>query len=167
MACDGFPFEAISKAKALRTALNNSVMQNNGWESLHRQITSAEGEKWFRAARVRSEWKAPSRRMIEHARRYLEFDPAEYWNLVRAPVLAMYGERDAQVPLFEAQTMFQRVFPPANGRSRTIHVYSKANHNLLEAETGCDAEVPTLSRIVPGYYQTLITWAIQQVHGTP
>lgn len=165
--CEGFPAEAIAKAKQLRIALNDAVLQNSKWQSLQHQIGVAEGEKWFRGARVRPEWKAPSETRIDLTRRYLDFDPAAYWKLVRAPVLALYGEADTQVSATESRTALERLLPAAKDDNRTIHIYPKANHIFLEAETGCDDEVPMLSRIVPGYYQTLITWAARQIKPKP
>jgi dipeptidyl aminopeptidase/acylaminoacyl peptidase len=105
--------------------------------------------------------------MIDQSRRYLDFDPADYWKLVKVPVLAMYGEADTQVPAQESRMIFQQLLPAANTQNVTIHLYPKANHIFMEAETGCDDEVPTLSRIVPGYYQTMVTWAVRQIRATP
>jgi pimeloyl-ACP methyl ester carboxylesterase len=165
--CEGFPPADIGKAKALRIALNRAVVQNSNWEILESDIIAAEGEKWFRAARVQPEWKAPSQRMKDRTRRYLDFDPSDSWKLVSAPVLALYGEADTQVPAQESRMMFERLLPAPKAHNLTIHIYPKANHIFLESETGCDDEAPTLSRIVPGYYQTLITWAVRQVRTTP
>ncbi len=105
--------------------------------------------------------------MIDRTRRYLDFNPADYWKLVKAPVLAMYGETDTQVQAHESRTMLQQSLPAAKDHHRTIYIYPNANHIFLEAEIGCDEEIPKLSRIVPGYFQTLINWAVRQVRITP
>jgi pimeloyl-ACP methyl ester carboxylesterase len=165
--CAVFSTEAIAKAKVLRVALNDAVLQNRNWESLRLEIEVAEGEKWFRGARVSREWKTPSQAMIDRTRRYLDFNPADYWKLVKAPVLAMYGETDTQVQAHESRTMLQQSLPAAKDHHRTIYIYPNANHIFLEAEIGCDEEIPKLSRIVPGYFQTLINWAVRQVRITP
>lgn len=112
---------------------------------------------------MRPAWKSPSQTMIERTRRYLAFDPADYWKFVSVPVLAVYGDVDTQVPVHESE----RFLPAEKNHNRTLRIYNKANHIFLEAETGCDDEMPTLSRIVPGYFQTLITWALRQVRSTP
>jgi pimeloyl-ACP methyl ester carboxylesterase len=165
--CAGFPEEAIAKAKALRIALNTAVLLNRNWELLRREIEVSEGERWFREARVSREWKTPSKTMIDRTRRYLDFNPADYWKSVKVPVLAMYGEIDTQVQAHESRTMLQQVLPTTKDHQRTIYTYPKANHIFLEAETGCDDEMPTLSRIVPGYYPTLVNWVLRQVRSTP
>jgi hypothetical protein len=86
--CAKSPAEAVAKAKALRVTLHDGVLQNRNWESLQREIEVAASEKWLRGARVNREWKTRSKAVIERTRRYLDFDPAEYWKLVRAPVVA-------------------------------------------------------------------------------
>jgi pimeloyl-ACP methyl ester carboxylesterase len=165
--CAGFPAEAIAKAKALRVALNDAVLQNQNWKSLQREIEVAERERWFRGARVSREWKTPSQAMIALTRRYLDFNPVDYWKLVKTPVLAMYGEADTQVQADESRTILQQALPDVKNHHRTVYIYPKAKHIFLEAETGCDEEMPTLSRIVPGYYQTLMNWAVRQIRATP
>ena len=134
--CAGVPAEGIAKAKALRVALQDAVLQNRNWESLQREIEAAEGEKWFRGARVSREWKTPSQAMIDRTGRYLDFNPAGYWKLVKAPVLAMYGETDTQVQAHESRMMLQQALPAAKDHQRTIYIYPTANHIFLEAETG-------------------------------
>jgi dipeptidyl aminopeptidase/acylaminoacyl peptidase len=101
--------------------------------------------------------------MIEENRRYLDFNPAIFWIQVRAPVLAMYGEVDTQVATEESQKRLQNALRKAQHRDHSIHVFPKSNHIFVEADGGCSDEYPKLSRIVPGYFQTLITWPLRHV----
>jgi dienelactone hydrolase len=73
--------------------------------------------------------------MIDRTRRYLDFNPADYWKLVKALVLAMYGETDTQVQAHESRPMLQRALPTAKDHHRTIYMYPKANHIFLEARS--------------------------------
>jgi hypothetical protein len=57
----------------------------------------------------------------------------------------------------------EQLLPAQKDHGRTIQIYPKANHIFVESQTGCDDEVPTLSRIVPGYFHTLVTWAVRRV----
>jgi len=161
--CEGFSDEDVTRAKALRISLNEAVLKNGPWIQLARDIQSAETEKWFRGARVAPGWKSPFAAMIETNRRYLDFDPAKYWRQVKVPVLVVYGELDTQVDVKESQRIISRAHTKAQNRDHTVVVFPKANHILLEADRGCPDEYPRLSRIVPGYFNTLITWVLRRV----
>jgi hypothetical protein len=161
--CDeGFSADEIAQARTLRASMNRTVVKNGPWQELENDILAAEKEKWFRGARVGGQWKKPSAGMIENNRRYLDFDPAKFWIHVTAPVLALYGEVDTQIDTAESQKRLQNLLREARHRDHTVRTFAKANHTFLEAESGCSDEYPKLSRIVPGYFHTLITWALKR-----
>ncbi len=165
--CQGFSATDISKAKSLRTELNEAILHNGPWDRLRREIEAAQKEGWFRSSRVAAEWMTPSTAHAEHAARYLDFDPAEYWKLVKAPILALYAEVDSQVEADTNRLKLIQILSNAGRQNYFIYTFPKANHVFLEAETGCADEIPNLSRIVPGYYHTLITWTLKLVHVEP
>lgn len=161
--CQGFSADDISRAKTLRDSLNRTVLANGPWPKLASDIQAAEKEKWFREARVTTQWKKPSADMIEANRRYLDFEPASFWIHVRAPVLAIYGEVDTQIATAESQKSLQSALRKAQHHDHIIQVFPKTNHIFLEADSGCSDEYSKLSRIVPGYFHTLITWTLRHV----
>ena len=164
MRCEGSSGEEIAKAKALRNSLNESVLENGSWPQLRRDIEAAEQEKWFRSARVSPEWKEHSAVMLERDRRYLDFDPTKFWRRVKTPVLAVFGEVDTQVSTGEeSQRILRNALEEAQNRDYAIRFFPKANHIFLEVSSGCPDEFPQLSRFVPGYFDTLVTWAFRQI----
>lgn len=52
------------------------------------------------------------------------------------------------------------------GRRNTdyaMKVFPKANHNIMEAETGSDSELPRLDRFVPEFLDTMTDWLRSRV----
>lgn len=47
--------------------------------------------------------------------------------------------------------------------SSTIKVFPRANHGLLEAETGDGKEWARTRRFVPGYFDTVVNWIHKRV----
>ena len=52
----------------------------------------------------------------------------------------------------------RRALRAAGNRRVTIKVFDDANHSLMEAVTGGNAEIPTLKRMAPGVFDTLRAW---------
>jgi hypothetical protein len=50
-------------------------------------------------------------------------------------------------------------------RDYTLRMLPKANHLLLEARIGNNAEMPSLQRFVPVYFTTVREWLAQHVRG--
>jgi hypothetical protein len=161
--CQGLSAEDIARAKTLREALHRAVLANGPWPKLANDIQTAEKEKWFCGARVAAQWKQPSAEMIEENRRYLDFNPTTFWIQVRAPVLAMYGEVDTQVATEESQKRLQNALRKAQHRDHSIHVFPKSNHIFPRPTAAARRTTRKLSRMVPGYFQTLITWTLRHV----
>jgi pimeloyl-ACP methyl ester carboxylesterase len=165
--CAGFAEADIAKAKALRTQLNEAVLQDIGWNELRRAIEASQDEKWFPEARVGRQWSSPTGPMIELHRRYLQYSPISAWRKVAVPVLALYGERDTQVAAAESMRLIEKSLMEAGNANYTLKLFPKANHMFLDAETGCASEIPRLRRIVPGYFDTIRDWSLRYVRQTP
>jgi hypothetical protein len=88
----------------------------------------------------------------------LDFDPKPYLERLRCPLLAFFGELDANVPASANRQRLEAALAVAGNRDATIVTLPKANHLFLAAETGTAAEYPTLSRFVPGYFETTTRW---------
>jgi hypothetical protein len=53
----------------------------------------------------------------------------------------------------------------AGNRDYTLRVLPKANHLMLEAKVGSNAEMPALQRFVPSYSTTVLQWLANLVGG--
>jgi hypothetical protein len=45
----------------------------------------------------------------------------------------------------------------------TIRLFERANHPLMDAETGGNTEIPSLKGTVPGLFDTLGAWVMTQL----
>ncbi len=83
-------------------------------------------------------------------------DPQEILPKVACPVLWVLGDRDSQVPTAQSEPRIRKAL--ARNKDAHIKVFPRAGHPLFECETGLRDEIPTLSRYVPGYYDTVEAW---------
>lgn len=90
------------------------------------------------------------------------FDPRPFAAGVRQPVLALFGGLDRSTPIESAANLKRAM--PADARI-SIVFFPAADHAFLEAITGGNAEIPTLTRFVPGMFATMQTWLRRTVLG--
>jgi pimeloyl-ACP methyl ester carboxylesterase/tetratricopeptide (TPR) repeat protein len=90
------------------------------------------------------------------------FDPEPYLRRMRVPSLWIYGGRDQSIPADLSMDALKRL-KAAGRHDITIRLFPNGNHTLLESETGSRDERPWLTRYVPGYFDTMLTWVKRQV----
>ena len=83
-------------------------------------------------------------------------DPAALLRDVRAPVLAVHGADDVDVPASVNSAIFARLSAHRNSRQE---VFPRADHYLLVRITDPDREYRRLS---PGYMPLLVDWIHEQ-----
>jgi len=87
---------------------------------------------------------------------FLDYDPAPALRQVRCPVLALYGEKDLQVPAEMNRKALAAALTPAGNKRVTIRVLPEANHLFQPAKTGSPSEYATLPReFVPGFLEMI------------
>jgi pimeloyl-ACP methyl ester carboxylesterase len=93
---------------------------------------------------------------------FLDYDPAPALAKVTVPVLAIFGERDLQVPTEANRQVMEDVFRRSGHKDHRIVVLPRANHLYQEAKTGSASEYSTLKReFVPGFLDLVTTWILQ------
>ncbi|RZJ04819.1 MAG: alpha/beta hydrolase [Brevundimonas sp.] len=98
------------------------------------------------AAAMSSDW---YRGMVAH-------DPADSLRAVRVPMLALYGEKDLQVPADQNGAALSRLKPDA-----TVVVLPGLNHLFQPAETGLPAEYGAIeTSIDPTAISTVVDWIV-------
>lgn len=90
------------------------------------------------------------------------FDPRAFAGLVHQPVLALFGGLDKSTPI-ESAANLANVMPERE--KLTIEFFPTANHAFLEARTGGNAEIPTLSRFAPGMFASMRRWLHSNIRG--
>lgn len=156
----------IAKAKALRRLLNNTILNNAGWETLKSEVDKAKNEKWFGYARVG--WFSsiaipPDASTLKGLQDPISYDPVPVLEKVTVPVLTYNGELDKSVNTKESVPIMERALRAKSNNDVTIIILPKASHDLLEAKTGYNSEYPRLRRHASGYWDTMATWLRKHV----
>jgi pimeloyl-ACP methyl ester carboxylesterase len=100
-------------------------------------------------AAIRSRW----------FRSFISFDPATALERVTCPVLAIFGDRDMQVPPALNRPPVEAALARAGNRQVTTKVYLEANHLFQPAKTGSPSEYTALPKaFVPGLLDDIAAW---------
>lgn len=103
---------------------------------------------------------------------YLQFirpvilhDPAPAIRQLRLPVLALFGELDNNIVAEKNRDAWEAALAAGGNRDYTLRILPKANHALLEAKVGTNAEMRSLKRFVPEYFTTIQDWLAKRIKG--
>jgi pimeloyl-ACP methyl ester carboxylesterase len=97
---------------------------------------------------------------------FLDFDPATVLEKVNVPVLALFGEKDLQVPPDVNVGPMRAALERAPTKDFTIEVIPGANHLFQEAVTGSPNEYATLKKeFVPGFLDLMTRWILKHAGG--
>ncbi len=94
---------------------------------------------------------------------FLDFDPTTVLEKVDVPVLALFGEKDLQVPPDVNVEPMRAALARAPTNDFTIEVIPGANHLFQEAVTGSPSEYATLKKeFVPGFLELMANWILKR-----
>jgi len=109
-----------------------------------------------RAAEMRSSWAVMRTPWFRHL---VAYDPAPYLRTLRVPVLALYGERDLQVPAAVNATALRESLGAARNPDVTIMTLPELNHLFQHAVTGLPHEYGKIEEtIAPEVTHTIVEW---------
>jgi hypothetical protein len=84
--------------------------------------------------------------------------------LIAASAIPLAAEPPQDTPSeTEISANMQRMLRERGNRHVTVKVFEKANHPLMDARTGGNAEIPSLKRQVPGLFDTFRQWILKQI----
>jgi pimeloyl-ACP methyl ester carboxylesterase len=174
---EGFSELEVERSVAIRRRVTDFVIDRpsiteSSWDSLTIEVNRVSGEKWFPWARVAwvpriSPKDSFGTAFLTKLRSEWEYDPIPQWKLVRCPVYVMLGELDRSVPSLESASALRSALRAV--ADVNVRIFPNANHGLLEARTGFDREVQSLSHYVPDFQSSLVAF-IKRVtleHGRP
>jgi uncharacterized protein len=95
------------------------------------------------------------------------YDPAPTLRQLRTPTLAFFGELDNNIVASKNEAAWRAALDAAGHPDYTLRILPKANHMVLEAQVGSNAEMPSLQRFVPEYFATVHEWLATRVRGYP
>jgi pimeloyl-ACP methyl ester carboxylesterase len=105
----------------------------------------------------------PDHAYWQFIRRLYFYDPAPTLRQLRVPTLALFGELDNNVLADKNKAAWEAALKAAGHPDYTVRILPKANHIMLEANLGNNAEMPSLQRFVPAYFTTIEEWLAKRV----
>jgi pimeloyl-ACP methyl ester carboxylesterase len=93
------------------------------------------------------------------------YDPGPTLRQLQASTLGLFGELDNNVLPEKNMAAWKAALEHGRNPDYTLHILAKANHMMMEAKLGSNAEMPSLQRFVPAYFQTIQEWLSKRVPG--
>jgi alpha/beta superfamily hydrolase len=95
---------------------------------------------------------------------FIRLDPMVYLKKVTCPTLAIYGEKDLQVPSKENITLIETVFTTSENTPIQTMELENVNHLFQDCDTGAVSEYGTLEQTMsPIALETIAEWILKQV----
>lgn len=94
----------------------------------------------------------------------IDLDPVPLWERYRGSVLQIFGELDTSTPVRQVVPVIAKALAGRSNTDFAIRVFPRADHLILEAETGSDSELDYLKRYVPGYFESMTAWVLARVN---
>ena len=160
---DGFAATEVADALKFESLALEVMRTGSRWDEYERAQAAALKTKWwsgyFGSSKgfsslegIRWQW--------DHVYR---FDPLPALRAVTCPVLGLFGALDTSTPAPLTARNMESVLRAAGNRDVTIMIFAQANHPLMDARTGGNAEVPSLTRMAPGVFETIRAWLASRI----
>jgi fermentation-respiration switch protein FrsA (DUF1100 family) len=97
---------------------------------------------------------------------FLDYDPLPVLKALKTPTLALYGQKDLQVPPKFNVAPFKKALEDAGNQDFEVRELPELNHLLQHAYSGSPAEYAAIEETFsPGALQILSDWILQ--HAAP
>jgi pimeloyl-ACP methyl ester carboxylesterase len=159
----GMPAAAVADIVALIGLQYDFARTGNGWEAYataREKLATRMGappETAFPSTPGHPQWQVIKRTYF--------YDPVPTLRQLKVPALAMWGELDNNITAEKNKPAWDAALEAAGNRDYTLVVIPRANHAMLEAKVGSNAEVKSLQRFAPSYFTTLEDWLARHVRG--
>jgi len=159
MTARGMQPETIDQIVALMKLQYRFARTGQGWDdyvSAREQLVARLGRApdTFPGARDDPYW--------EFIKRTYFYDPDPTLRQLRVPTLAIFGELDNNIVAEKNRAAWASALS-AGDTDLTLRILAKANHLMLEAKGGSNAEMPSLQRFVPAYANTVLEWLAKRI----
>lgn len=172
---EGKSDEEIAEQRALQEQIFEAVRSQEGFEELEGTIRKALEAEYDALPRKERGGLGRKKVYLEQATEgqmkmvrspwfayMLIYDPRIALAEVTCPVLALYGEKDVQVPARSQSGALTETFSEAGKTNYRIVTFANANHLFQAAETGAVSEYTKLRKeFVPGFLDTLSAWIVR------
>jgi hypothetical protein len=81
------------------------------------------------------------------------------------PTLALFGELDNNILAEKNKAAWDAALAASGNQDYTSMILPRANHIMLEARVGNNAEMASLERFVPTYFTAVHDWLAKRIRG--
>lgn len=159
MAASGMPPRTIDQVIDLMKLQLQFARTGEGWEA----YAAARGSLAARMGQSKTFPANPDDPQWEFIRRLYFYDPAPVLRQLRTPTLAIFGELDNNILAEKNSAAWEEAMKASGNPDYTSRILPKANHLQLEAKIGSNAEMASLQRFVPGYFNTIEGWLSDRI----
>jgi pimeloyl-ACP methyl ester carboxylesterase len=107
----------------------------------------------------------PDHPYLQLIRPMILYEPTPTIRQLQLPVLALFGELDNNIMAEKNRAAWEVALKAGGHRDYTLRILRRANHALLEAKVGNNAEMRSLQRFVPAYFEIVLAWLSEHVTG--
>ena len=107
----------------------------------------------------------PDHPYLQFIRPLIVYDPAPTLRAIRLPVLALFGELDNNILAEKNRAAWELALSAGRHPDYTLRILPRANHAMLEAKAGNNAEMKSLQRFTPAYYEVVLDWLSRRIEG--
>jgi uncharacterized protein len=162
MTSQGMKPETVAAIVALMELQYRFARSGQGWD----EYASARDKLVARLGRAPDTFPAtPDDPYWQFIRRLYFYDPSPTLRQLRVPTLAVFGELDNNIVAEKNRTAWEAGLRAAGNTDYAVRVLPKANHLMLEAKVGSNAEMPSLERFVPDYSTLVVGWLAKLIPG--
>lgn len=144
----GFSDADVGECDAALKQLDAHVRAGDDPAAMQARLDELRTRPWFAISTLPSRVPGPAERSTRLRWRDLDRDPAASWRRIRSPVLLVYGDRDAIVPVQPSIDRIRAALAKAGNDRITVQLFAGADHELQRA---------------PGYLELLTDWTRRQV----
>lgn len=133
----------------------NFTRTGQGWDELQElyQTGAAQHAFWAHEPAAKDFW------FRAWYRATMDFDPVPFWEKVKCPVLAFFGERDITVRPEPSKTILAAALARGGNQDVTIKVVPRGSHGYLDVETGLvRRDLPRVKKFAEGYFAPMDEW---------
>jgi hypothetical protein len=91
------------------------------------------------------------------------YDPGPTLRRLQTPTLALFGELDDNILPEKNRAAWESALKAGGNRDYTLRILHNADHLMLEAKIGSNAEMPSLDHFVPDYFATVQDWLAKRI----
>lgn len=160
-----FSTAQIRAALTFQSARDRYARTGKDWDAYARARAEAVKQPWwsYPATDLFGPGRSDSPFWREKATTYF-YEPAATLRRLHCPLLSIFGQYDTPRGIHRSQAAMRSALAAAKDHDVTFVVLPHANHNLLDAGSGSEKDLPLSDHYTPELYSITRTWLIARMH---